>query len=416
MIVVLAIFVLLALSAIPSVAEVRGASPGNPTPNATIDRQLAKDLEIILNTLDNHSPCLEKKQSSELNRLIFIAGLEGTGHHGARAVFNVCVKKKLCKVDYPITDQIMRYDWKTDILHGLFGAADVNLNAVEAVNVLRSMRRTAGQGGSNLNFLGLCYATRSGMLSYPNFNGKHKTLDHPDLHMIATLAEAAGLDFRVLVLQRDADEVLRSNSRRGYGGSLGPKVLIANAEALQAELALVDPRFFRCVQYRSLGVLSAEGRRQLADFLHPTLLQPQLMDEMLSKFKYTGNTDALASRRLQVQGQEAASKGVDSNRADMGEQIGAPTIMRRKERLEKVRASRAAVMHSSRNSSEIQSSPAARMQRREARKRLSADEQLGVAAAPNEQARVLAAQYHARQLRKRLQLIDQQCARAQPLL
>ena len=39
------------------------------------------------------------------------------------------------------------------------------------------------------------------MFSYPNCDGKFKSLDHPDIYQLAILAEKANIDLRVLVLQ-----------------------------------------------------------------------------------------------------------------------------------------------------------------------------------------------------------------------
>ncbi len=43
---------------------------------------------------------------------------------------------------------------------------------------------------------GLGFVTGSGMLSYPNYNGRQKSLDHPDIAILAALAEAVGIDLR----------------------------------------------------------------------------------------------------------------------------------------------------------------------------------------------------------------------------
>ena len=260
------------------------------------DSDINAAMNSFFNLIDN-SP-VEKSVFSGCNRLVLVAGLEGTGHHGVSSMFKVCNDKGACVPEKDITRLIMHFDHEHKIVYGLFGAADVGKSGEQLRQLLEYMRAAKDRPANNLMFLGLCFVRYSAMLSYPNYNGKNKALDHPDLHVLAAMSEAAGLDFRVLVLQRDADEVLRSTQKRGIGGSLEPKVLIANAEALQAELALVDPRFFRCVQYRSLGVLSAEGRRQLADFLHPTLLQPQLMDEMLREIKYTPGSSSEGTRAL----------------------------------------------------------------------------------------------------------------------
>lgn len=43
-----------------------------------------------------------------------------------------------------------------------------------------------------------------------NYGGPDKALHTPDVRVLADLAEQAGLDLRILVLMRRADEILRS--------------------------------------------------------------------------------------------------------------------------------------------------------------------------------------------------------------
>ena len=49
-----------------------------------------------------------------------------------------------------------------------------------------------GETGPNLFILGLGLVGGTGMLSYPNFNGEDKSLNHPDLTSLAVMAESAG--------------------------------------------------------------------------------------------------------------------------------------------------------------------------------------------------------------------------------
>jgi hypothetical protein len=55
-----------------------------------------------------------------------------------------------------------------------------------------------------------------GMLSYPNYDGPGREVQNPNMHLLAAVAEAAGLDFRVLVLQRPAEESWRSFHSRFF--------------------------------------------------------------------------------------------------------------------------------------------------------------------------------------------------------
>ena len=170
----------------------------------------------------------------------------------------------------------MQFDPAKTMVHGLFGAGDVKHNALQLQQAYEQMKTIAAYGENNLYLVGLCFVKRSAMLSYPNYNGINKALDHPDISVLAALAELAGVDFRVLVLQREASEVLASTARRGIGGLEEPKILLDNAAALHAQLQLLDHRFFQCLHYQDMGNLTATQQSQLADFLHPTLIPPIL--------------------------------------------------------------------------------------------------------------------------------------------
>jgi hypothetical protein len=162
------------------------------------------------------------------------------------------------------------------------------------------------------------------MLSYPNYNGLHKALDHPDISTLAAAAEWAGLDLRVILLQRDAKDILTSTARRNIGGREEPKILLDNAAALFAQMSLIDPNFYHCINYKELGSLSPVGKDKLAQFLHPSLVPP-IIDKLLAKVVYNGPTFVHSlphfSSRAGVHG-ENAEKLESEMRRDLAEQSG----------------------------------------------------------------------------------------------
>jgi hypothetical protein len=91
------------------------------------------------------------------------------------------------------------------------------------------------------------------MMSYPNGPAVHKSLDRPDMYVLASLAEGAGLDLRVVVLLRDAPAVLSSTVDKRHFGPLEAPALVANAESMYAQLSLLDAAFYRCVRYEQLA-------------------------------------------------------------------------------------------------------------------------------------------------------------------
>jgi hypothetical protein len=235
-----------------------------------------------------------KKVHSDQTRLLFIAGLEGTGHHAWNAMFEVCTSSGKCEVDVNLTQHLMHYDPSRQTVHGLFGAADGSTHSAQLEAVHQHLHALAQRGGQHLHFVGLCFVKHSAMLSYPNYNGVHKPLDHPDISVLAALAESAGVDFRVLVLQRSAKEILASTEHRGIGGAMEPSILISNAAVLHTQLSLLDRRFYHCVQYRALGNLTYTQQEQLADFLHPTLIKP-VLSSMLGTVHYSRGSESLSS-------------------------------------------------------------------------------------------------------------------------
>lgn len=124
-------------------------------------------------------------------------------------------------------------------------------------------------------------------MSYPNGPVEHKTLDRPDMYILAAMAEAVRLDVRFVVLLRSARDVLHSTVDLRHFGSLEPQILIANAESIYTQLQLVGPEFYRCVQYENLVNTGLEysQKRDLLDFLHPVALNMHQLGGMLSKVR-----------------------------------------------------------------------------------------------------------------------------------
>ncbi len=251
-----------------------------------------------------------KQATNGKSRLIFVAGLEGTGHHAWADMFKECINLKKCEVEYNLTQTLMHFDHVKRIVHGLFGAIDAPLNALQTHKVMGIMQALAHRPGNHVYLIGLCFVHLSAMMSYPNYNGLNKALDHPDVSILATIAEWAGLDFRVIVLQRDAADILKSTARRGIGGREEPKILLSNAAVLHSQLLLLDRKFYHCIQYRNLGRLDQQSKQELVNFLHPTLLEP-IIDRMLTKVVYS-ESNRTSARLSDRNFQSRTSSGVRS--------------------------------------------------------------------------------------------------------
>lgn len=223
---------------------------------------------------------LQKTIFSSKVRLLFVAGLEGSGHHALSQFFDKCNsdnKELICSRAQRVSATLMSNKVTRT---GLFFAEDV-LNVLSSFkNFQNSLFSLALEGGVHLFIIGLDISSQIGMMSYPNFNHITKSLDHPDVFVMASAAERAGLDFRILVLSRKTTDVLASTKRRHIGGAIEPYILIDNASILYAQLAMLDQRFFYCIQYERLSTLNVDEKSSFLNFIHPELLNR--MDVMFS--------------------------------------------------------------------------------------------------------------------------------------
>jgi hypothetical protein len=155
------------------------------------------------------------------------------------------------------------------------------------------------------------------MMSYPNGPAVHKSLDRPDMHVLAALAEGAGLDLRILVLLRDAAAVLNSTVDKRHFGALEAPALVANAESMHAQLCLLDAGFYRCMRYEDLterGLTHAQ-KRALVHFLHPRLLSVAVLDRMLTAVRRTPPSIPTDTQGLRDIGYLNSTSGTSSSRS-----------------------------------------------------------------------------------------------------
>ena len=82
--------------------------------------------------------------------------------------------------------------------------------------------------------------------------------------------------------------------RRHFGTKEGeePKILIDNAAALHAQLALLDKRFFFCLDYEKLlEIKSSTLQHELAQFLHENEM-PKILPEMIKVIRPSSSKPA----------------------------------------------------------------------------------------------------------------------------
>lgn len=223
---------------------------------------------------------VKKKSFSDNFRVLFVMGLEGTGHHTWTRIYQTCVTSgTLC--DFRLDIQDLLYSGGAQPV-GIFAygmnKADsdtlITRRRDKLVTILAGMQQKYSENGrekSRLLFLNTANATE--MMSYPSWDGADKAMRHPDVALLAALCERAGVDLRIVVMTRDASSVLRSTVRRGFGGgdrAFMAAVLSDNAMVMAAQLQLISPAFWRCVELSDLGS-EAVTWSHLGPFVHPEL-------------------------------------------------------------------------------------------------------------------------------------------------
>ena len=195
-------------------------------------------------------------------RFVFVAGLEGAGHHrmmdltkrcGATCVADGGISRNLyTNGDHP----------KGAFVFGDQTAAQIVAHRNATVAAFRQQAAALGSGPPRLVFLNCKQKnTGAGKMSYPALGGPNKVLHRPDVRVLAELAEEAGVDLRVVVLQRNALDILVSTTVNRHLGqrSRQASMLADNALALAAQLRAVDSAFFECVDLAARGWLVQDG-------------------------------------------------------------------------------------------------------------------------------------------------------------
>lgn len=153
-----------------------------------------------------------KSTFSDRMRLLFLVGLEGSGHHYLEAVVDAVFAEheeftNLERCNIAVSCDLRQY-------------AKGNTKYVEDMKSARHGMREVAELEKMLPLEGalvtLQGCNETGMESFPNFSGHDKVLQYPDLRLLAEISEAEGVDLRFVYLKRSAKEILASTIRRGY--------------------------------------------------------------------------------------------------------------------------------------------------------------------------------------------------------
>lgn len=196
------------------------------------------------------------KKSKDRPRIVFFAGLEGTGHHLFTSVLTQ-MTKKYPKLKPHCEIQATLYHGNT---HRSLGELILSKQYVATRNHLFDILK---QVGNDDKALGMTYIVNTmdrvagchemcGEQSYPNYGGYYKSYQTPDLVLLAQAAEKANVQLEVVLLTRSADDVMISTTvHRSFGAKRELRNLEIGAIALRSQVELIDEKFIAtCVNFR----------------------------------------------------------------------------------------------------------------------------------------------------------------------
>lgn len=164
---------------------------------------------------------VRKTHFSSRVRLVFVVGVEGAGHHYiVRALEHMYAERKdlMHLVECRMAAPYSVFDSMTE-------SPSYYAKALELAR--RDMRRLAQLDQTTVRPGGLAtlQATNGtntedcdnvGILSYPNNAGPNKVFKYTDLGMLAKVAEAEGVDLRVVYLKRAAKDIIVADTRHHH--------------------------------------------------------------------------------------------------------------------------------------------------------------------------------------------------------
>lgn len=202
---------------------------------------------------------IPKRSFSEDRRVVFVAGLEGTGHHFWRDIFEVCTAHGDCVRSPDLATSLWSQNDKNGLFNNYQPNGDYDAEAVEGVR--SALQGLSGTGGLHwVNGAHRHGTGKTGMMSYPNFGGPEKIYQHPDIWELAQIAEDAGEDLRILFLGRQARPLLTSTAVHRHFSPYGTQAVILahNARVLASQINALDVKFVHCVEYERMPNLPSD--------------------------------------------------------------------------------------------------------------------------------------------------------------
>lgn len=248
---------------------------------------------------------VNKTVVSDSFRLVFIAGLEGTGHHYIKAADDAMV------VSNPGLPRVRRAHQLSGVPYYLpTSMSSTTKHFEESEDQAREEMEGLAEYVSGWPRPGLAYIMHSSK-SYPANMGAQKVVQYMDLPMLTEVAEAAGIDLRVLYLRRSAKGMVIANTvHRDFQNHLGDpvkltaeerfleymRILFTDIAVLQSFLFEISPRFVVCHDWDSLG--DQEQASEVAGFVSPNgeiaeLVESSLVDTATEHGLVDEDIDAL---------------------------------------------------------------------------------------------------------------------------
>ncbi|CAM9451489.1 unnamed protein product [Ectocarpus sp. 4 AP-2014] len=220
-------------------------------------------------------------------RVVFLVGLEGTGHHYMADVLeDVCKKDKVRCPKLCVMAKVLYPELSLPKSRNAYWDARKRLRE-EMEKLAAFPEESLAEDESTVVSFGACRFQGTGMMSYPNFNGDEKALQYVDFRLVAEEAERAGVDMRFVYLARSAADILTSDSgHHNYGGSFirESRILLNNLAVVHSTFQELDPAFTTCFRYGEMADPAQAAR--VAGFLAPNNhTAEKVADQILSHVK-----------------------------------------------------------------------------------------------------------------------------------
>eukprot|EP00752_Nemacystus_decipiens_P004768 g4339.t1 len=225
-----------------------------------------------------------KTAFSDKMRLVFVVGLEGSGHH----YLNDVVVGGLCKSDTVKCPDICsladvwynKLSTFTNPSEYKDGIEELG-KEMEHLSHFANGLRNKTVAVANFAKCGVLKRYHVGEMSFPDYAGRDKPLQHVDLRMLAEEAERAGIDLRLIYLGRASEEILISTTEHRRFGNFAhqARVLINAASVISSSFAELHPDFLTCFSYNNRA--SSVQASRVAEFVMPTMDSARLLSQII---------------------------------------------------------------------------------------------------------------------------------------